>query len=83
MYTDDTQVFDIPKEDTLRRLCISAWGVVVMLLMLVIMFTQTGCGSTTGWNFTIGVNPVNYVADQQGLQRSPGAIIPVDDKRRY
>lgn len=57
---------------------IAVWSLVLILSAL----TLTGCGSTTGWNVSFGVNPVNYVADQQGLVRSNGgAIMPAKNNR--
>ncbi len=59
---------------------IAVWG--TLLVLSLISITLTGCGSTTGWNVSFGVNPVNYVADQQGLVRSNGgAIVPAKNNR--
>jgi len=68
------------KNETLLSANIAVWGVILVLALI----SLTACGSTTGWHVEFGVNPVNYVADQQGLSgRNIGAIIPADDKRRY
>lgn len=70
------------KNETLIAANIAVWGT----LLVISLIALTGCGSTTGWNVSFGVNPVNYVADQQGLQRvgsNGGAIMNADEKRRY
>lgn len=70
------------KNETLLSANIAVWGVILVLALI----NLTACGSTTGWNVSFGVNPVNYVADQQGLHvgSNGGAILPASQQKdRY
>lgn len=65
--------------ETLLSANIAVWT----LVLIVGMLTMTGCGSSTGWQFQVGVYPLNSIDHTQKLHYQGGAILPAKDDRRY
>lgn len=67
--------------ETLVKGNLIIWGALVVMLSL------TACSSQTGWTLSVGLNPVSYVNNQQGLaggvKSNGGAILNAKDERRY
>lgn len=41
----------------------------ILALVLVVMGSQVGCASRTGWRFEIGVSPVKSLDNRAGLEQ--------------
>lgn len=55
--------------------CANFSAIIMVLVAIVIMITATGCASSTGWRFEIGVSPVKSLDNRAGLVQEKPKVV--------